>query len=80
MILNHFTPGPGQYKPQDTIQFTLRHNPVPVFGKSARSLSTSNLVPGREYFIYLAGAYAVPDKITESMAKSKGFSMSSKFH
>lgn len=50
MVLNHFTPGPGQYKPQDNLQITLRHSPVPVFGKSARSLSTSNLVPGRSFY------------------------------
>ena len=47
MVLNHFTPGPGQYKAQEKIDVTMRHSPVPVFGKSTRSFSTSNLVPGR---------------------------------
>ena len=47
MVLNHFTPGPGQYKAPTWNEVTLSHSPMPVFGKSARSLSTSNLVPGR---------------------------------
>lgn len=42
-----------------------------VFAKSKRSLSTSNLIPG-------PGSYALKDNFTDSIAKHKGFSISSK--
>lgn len=47
MVLKTFTPGPGQYQDKNICEVSLRTNPRTVFGKSGRSLSTSNLVPGR---------------------------------
>ena len=48
MVLNKFVPGPGQYKEINVEDVTLKHPPQMVFAKSKRSLSTSNLIPGRK--------------------------------
>lgn len=49
MVLNHFTPGPGQYKDVNPQEVIVRQSPAIIFGKSSRSMSTSNLIPGRKY-------------------------------
>lgn len=46
MVLNNYTPGPGQYQ-DSKIQIILKREPNSVFGKAGRSSSTSNLIPGR---------------------------------
>ena len=48
MVLNHFTPGPGEYQSRRIEELTGRKEPNAVFGKSGRSFSTTNLVPGRK--------------------------------
>lgn len=46
MVLNKFTPGPGQYNEVKLEEIT-RNAPKMVFGKSGRSLSTASIGPGR---------------------------------
>lgn len=46
LVLNKFTPGPGQYN-ETKLEETLKSGPKMVFGKSGRSLSTHAIAPGR---------------------------------
>lgn len=48
MVLNHYTPGPGQYDDSHH-GLKLRKEPTITFGKSGRSSSTSNFIPGRTF-------------------------------
>lgn len=47
MVLNKFTPGPGQYN-EVRIEDIMKNPPKMVFGKSGRSLSTASIGPGRK--------------------------------
>lgn len=47
MVLNKFTPGPGQYN-DVRIEDIMKNAPKMVFGKSGRSLSTASIGPGRK--------------------------------
>lgn len=47
MVLNKFTPGPGQYNETKIDNSIMKAMPKVIFGKSGRSLSSANIIPGR---------------------------------
>jgi hypothetical protein len=80
MVLNKFTPGPGQYNETKIDNSIMKAMPKVIFGKSGRSLSSANIIPGRNKINNSAGAYSITDKFSESVSKTKGFSISAKHH
>ena len=71
MVLNNYTPGPGQYK-DSSIHITFKREPNSIIGKAGRSFSSSNLAPGRIY-IFTQRAHTLIQIPTDRATKIKVF-------